>query len=191
MSSISIINWTVTAMLLGGFASAVCYAVKKPHQRDFGIATALPFAVCSIYSIYCSTGTRLVVSPVSVCFAVGLFFMSYAACYMIRYKNCSLKINATYISCKKDFSSEYSDTCTPLFFYVYKDKEYRQYSFISFQENTHNKLYKRYDTYTIFIDPEKPYNCVDKRVKPINAIAPFLLIGSLFLIFSVILFIIL
>lgn len=189
MRTLTMFTLLFATVPLCGFVISVYQAAKKPQQRGLGIACAVLCAVYLGYSVYCIINEKIFLSAAAVFQAGGMFCMILTAYNIIRYKNCTFEINATYISCKKYSDAEASDSCTPLFFYVHKDKEYRQYSFISYQDTTHNKLYKPYHTYTIFIDPAKPYNCVDKRVKPLHTMLVPLLLGFLFLVLSLVIII--
>lgn len=176
MNIISIINWTVNAVLLCGFTAAVCYAVKKPQQRAQSIACSVLFAVYFIYVIVRLALKFETATPICLLQCAGLLVFICSVIHAIQYKNCTHEINATYLS-SDCIRVKASSTYTPKFFYIYNNKEYRQASFIGYHARTHNKLYSEHNSYTIFIDPKKPYNCVDKRVIPLHAIIEPLIAG--------------
>jgi len=167
--------YMIAILYIAGIALSVHCALKKPQKRSAGIASAILFAVSSIFLIYCYF-FKIDMSVISISFFLTgtLFLFGLSASVVITSKKCTQEVNATYLDCKRE-TVKGSSTYYPRFFYVYENKEYRQHSFVGYDRKTIDKLYKDYNSYTIFINPSKPYICVDKRAKPIGAVAvPFI-----------------
>ncbi len=167
--------YMIAILYIAGIALSVHCALKKPQKRSAGIASSILFAVSSVFLIYCYFfKIDMTVITISFFSTGTLFLFGLSASTIITCKNCTHEVNATYLDSKR-VTYKGSSTYYPRFFYVYEDKEYRQNSFAGYGRRTIDKLYKDYNSYTIFINPSKPYICVDKRAKPIGAVAvPFI-----------------
>lgn len=94
----------------------------------------------------------------------------------VRYKKCTIIVSAKCVS----FTTR-GNGYAPQFSYIYNGETILEYSFSSYLKRKFNKLFEINNTYDIFINPENPKYCVDKRYFPKNIIV-VLIFGIIFLV---------
>ena len=100
--------------------------------------------------------------------------------HFVRYKKCTIIVSAKCVSFETRGKGQYY---APQFSYNYNGESILMYSFSSYRKRKFNKLFKINNTYDIFINPENPNHCVDKRCFPISTIF-VLIFGIIFLVFG-------
>ena len=122
---------------------------------------------------------KLVVS--AFFFPISLSMIVTSIEHFVRYKKCTLIVSAKCVSFNTSGKGHYY---SPQFSYNYNGKSISTYSFSSYRKRRFNKLFENNNTYDIFINPQNPNHCVDKRSFPISIIF-VLLFGIIFLAFGI------
>ena len=102
--------------------------------------------------------------------------------HFVRYKKCTIIVSAKCVSFEMRGRSPFY-YYAPQFSYNYNGESILMYSFSSYRKRKFNKLFEINNTYDIFINPENPNHCVDKRCFPISIIF-VLIFGIIFLVFG-------
>ena len=121
---------------------------------------------------------KLIVS--AFLFPISLSMISTSIELYVRYKKCTIIVSAKCVSFETRGKGQYY---APQFSYNYNGESILTYSFSSYRKRKFNKLFVINNTYDIFINPENPKHCVDKRYFPISTIF-VLIFGIIFLAFG-------
>ena len=121
---------------------------------------------------------KLIVS--AFLFPISLSMTATSIEHFVRYKKCTLIVSAKCVSFEIRGKGQYY---APQFSYNYNGEPILMYSFSSYRKRKFNKLFVINNTYDIFINPENPNHCVDKRCFPISTIF-VLIFGIIFLVFG-------
>ena len=121
---------------------------------------------------------KLIVS--AFLFPISLSMISTSIELYVRYKKCTIIVSAKCVSFETSGKGQYY---APQFSYNYNGESILMYSFSSYRKRKFNKLFVINNTYDIFINPENPNHCVDKRYFPISTIF-VLIFGIIFLVFG-------
>ena len=103
----------------------------------------------------------------------------------IRYKRCNVAITAV-MEGSVGQSKWPIAHFIPVFRYKVSNRVYCQQSFIGYLPRQFKILFEVGREYTIYIDPQMPGHCVDKRKMPIAFLALMALIAVCFIFFGVI-----
>ena len=122
---------------------------------------------------------KLVVS--AFLFPISLSMTATSIEHFVRYKKCTIIVSAKCVSFETRGRHGYY--YAPQFSYNYNGESILMYSFSSYRKRKFNKLFEINNTYDIFINPENPNHCVDKRCFPISIIS-VLIFGIIFLAFG-------
>lgn len=96
----------------------------------------------------------------------GLFLILGALQMLLNFKKCTLPITAEYVSFLEECHRGIT-TCYPVFTYNYNEEEFiRTESFVNYSKRKLFKLFKIGESYTIYINPQNPKLCADKRHFP-------------------------
>ena len=99
-----------------------------------------------------------------------------------RYGKCTHSLSATYVSFTER-SRRGIHHYFPTFSLYYNGQTLKVTSFIYYSKRKLNKLFEENNTYEVFINPQDPHQCVDKRCYPVSMV-----VGTvfcvLFLIFA-------
>ena len=120
---------------------------------------------------------KLIVSALLL--PISLFMIVTSIEHFVRYKKCTIIVSAKCVSFET--RGRYGYYYAPQFSYNYNGKTILVYSFSSYLKRKFNKLFEINITYDIFINPENPNHCVDKRFFPISTIF-VLIFGIIFLV---------
>lgn len=88
---------------------------------------------------------------------------------LINYKKCDYVISAKYVSFTK-VSLHSFRRYAPQFSFYYNGETFNVDSFIHYSKRKFKKLFAENCTYDIFINPQNPNFCVDKRCFPVSLI---------------------
>ena len=122
---------------------------------------------------------KLIVSALLL--PISLFIIVTSIEHFVRYKKCTIIVSAKCVSFEA--RGRYGYYYAPQFSYNYNGVSILMYSFSSYRKRKFNKLFVINNTYDIFINPENPKHCVDKRYFPISTIF-VLIFGIIFLAFG-------
>ena len=141
-------------------------AVKAKWKEKYLIYSAL---LCLATAIFVVIGMVIKSEKISIAgwiIPFGLFLLLTALQTPFNFKKCTTPVTAEYISF--DVHSHKGITnYFPEFSYNYNGEEFiKNKSFVYYSKRKILKLFKTGENYTIFIDPEKPKLCADKRHFP-------------------------
>ncbi len=111
---------------------------------------------------------------------ISLFMIVTSFEHFVRWKKCTFIVSAKCVSFETRGKGQYY---APQFSYNYNGETILAYSFSSYLKRKFNKLFEINNIYDIFINPENPNHCVDKRCFPISTIF-VLIFGIIFLVFG-------
>ena len=178
-----LIFFSVIGILMG-----VLYAyayIKDKNRSPYCILSALLFFLIPALLI---TGIKLesekLISSAMV-FPMGVFLIATAVALMIRYKRCNHPVEARCVAYRRQSHRGWWVYYAPTFSFRYKGEDITTDSFVSYSKGKFNRLFGAHDTYLVFIDPENPRHCVDKRSFPAGIVV-LLMVGVWFLIFGAI-----
>ena len=164
-----------------GLAIGLIYVyayIKEKYKNAYFIISAITW-----FSLpaFLTLGTlldseKLIIS--AFFFPVGLLMFVTAIELIIRYKKCTVIVSAECVSFNRSGKGQYY---APQFSYSYNGEAFLTYSFSSYRKRKFNRLFKINNTYDIFINPQNPKYCVDKRYFPKNTIF-ILIFGIIFLV---------
>ncbi|MBE6806269.1 MAG: hypothetical protein E7526_07175 [Ruminococcaceae bacterium] len=168
--------------IIGLLTSLICvYSHIKEKKKDpyYMVSAIIWFLLPILMTIgMLLNSEKLVVS--AIFFPIGLSMIVNSIEHFVRYKKCTLIVSAKCISFNTSGKGHYY---SPQFSYNYNGESILMYSFSSYRKRKFNKLFVINNTYDIFINPENPKHCVDKRYFP--KITIFVLIfGIIFLAFG-------
>lgn len=116
-------------------------------------------------------------------FPMGLFLIATAVALMMRYKRCNHPIEAECVACRRLYGNGWWVYYTPTFSFRYKGEDITVDSFVCYSKRKFDRLFDLRGTYLVFIDPENPRCCVDKRSFPAGPVV-LLIVGIVFLVFG-------
>ena len=152
--------------------------IKEKNKNPYFLISAISWFLLPTLMIIgmLLNSEKLVVS--AFLFPISLFMIATSIEHFVRYKKCTLIVSAKCVSFETRGKGQYY---TPQFSYNYNGKTILVYSFSSYRKRKFNKLFEINNTYDIFINPENPNHCVDKRHFPISTIF-VLIFGIIFLV---------
>ena len=162
-----------------GLALGVIYFYA--HTKDKNPYYILSGIFCFLLPGFMTAGMllnseKLVLSAIffPICFVVITTCIE----MLIRYKNCTYCISAKCVSFR---TTGRNNMYGPQFSFCHNGKAVLAYSFITYSKRKFKSNFEIDQTYDIFINPEKPNYCVDKRLFPWDTIV-WLICSVLFLI---------
>ncbi len=105
-------------------------------------------------------------------FPSGFIMFIVLVLILIAYQKCTYELTAECTGFNI-IHSRYRRYRQPKFRYTYNGQEFENLSFLSYSKRKFKKMFKENEKYTIYINPDIPQNCVDKRTFPYDT---FLLI---------------
>ena len=155
--------------------------IKEKNKNPYFLISAI---ICFLLPILMTIGMllnseKLVVSALLL--PIGLLMIATSIEHFVRYKKCTIIVSAKCVSFETRGRHGYY--YAPQFSYNYNGESILMYSFSSYCKIEFNKLFVINNTYDIFINPENPKHCVDKRCFPISTIF-VLILGIIFLVFG-------
>lgn len=76
-----------------------------------------------------------------------------------KYERCVYLVEARYLGCRKVSGKSYR----PHFSYTYEGRVLEEESFVGYSWGLKNQLFEESGICTVYIDPDRPTHCVDKR----------------------------
>ena len=115
--------------------------------------------------------------------SIGILFLLLTFIQFLRNKKCNHAVTAetVKIETKRNRHTVYK---TVTFRYHYEGKEYVRESFTRFPPKKADKLFSVGASCTVFIDPDVPTDCTDKRYRPIGNTVFIITTGSFFILLS-------
>ena len=114
-------------------------------------------------------------------FPLSLLAFLLFASNLLRYRRCRESVRAKLTDCRVS-SSRGWERCTPCFTYEYEGEPYESYSFLSYPKRTFQRLFETGKEYTIYIDPDEPNLCADKRRFPLSSVVFAILSLAVFIL---------
>lgn len=144
-------------------------SVKKAQKREkrFLLLSGILFAVGVATLAVAAFTDSLRIFASGFLLPLAVFLVLLARHTREKYKRCSLPVSAVCV----DFR-EYLPYRTPFvyripkFRYTYGETTHTVFSFVSYPRRKFLKLFTVGSTYTVYIDPHTPTNCIDKRKVP-------------------------
>lgn len=134
-----------------------------------------------VSSVFCFLGPVLTITGIllnaenlaasSMLLPFGLLIISTCVDIFVRYIKCSVPVPATCVSFE-----DIKRRITPQFLFNYNGEKILAYSFVSYPNRIIKKNFEIDGIYDIFINPQNPRDCVDKRRFPFQLI-PLLIFG--------------
>ena len=115
-------------------------------------------------------------------FPILLFCIVTFSELLIRYRKCTHPIPATYVSFTER-SHRGIHHYFPTFSFYYNGQSFEVTSFIHYSKRKLNKLFEENNTYEVFINPQDPHQCTDKRRYPVSVVVG-IVFCVLFLVFT-------
>ena len=158
----------------------VCIHIQEKNKNPYFIISAI---IWFMLPTLMTTGMllnseKLVVS--AFLFPISLFMTATSIELCVRYKKCTIIVSAKCVSFEMRGRSPFY-YYAPQFSYNYNGETILVYSFSFYRKRKFNELFVINNTYDIFINPENPKHCVDKRCFPISTIF-VLIFGIIFLV---------
>jgi len=116
--------------------------------------------------------------------SLGLIFICFPLLILIKYKNCTQPIMAKFIGYKTVSGGRRPRRYAPKFVYMFNDEKIEMWSFTSYYKRKCKKLFVENEDYEIYINPNLPKHCADKRTYPVSAVV-LIILGIVFLLVSV------
>ena len=166
-----------------GFVMSLMYVYvynKEKNKNPYFIVSAIIWFLLPALMIIgmLLDSEKIVIS--AFFFPISLSIIITSIEHFVRYKKCTIMVSAKCISFNISGKGRYY---SPQFLYNYNGKTISVYSFSTYLKRKFNKLFEINNTYDIFINPENPKHCVDKRDFPISTIF-VLIFGIIFLVFG-------
>ncbi len=157
---------------------------KSKNKEPYLIASAffsflLPFLMIAGMLL---NSEKLIVS--AFFFPIGLLIIVTSIELLIRYKKCNYVISAKYVSFAR-VSSHSVSRYAPQFSFNYNGETFEVNSFICYFKRKLKKIFDENYSYDIYINPQNPNHCVDKRYFPVSTVVG-LILGIMLIIFSTI-----
>jgi hypothetical protein len=124
-----------------------------------------------------------VLPVVSLFFSGGAMLAGVAVFDHIRYRKCTELIQATCIEKRMHYSRNGSKRFSPVFAYRYEAKSYNSQG-RAVKEKLFDKMYGVDETVSIYIDPDLPSRCYDKRLSR-GEIAALFILGVFILLLGI------
>ena len=157
------------------------YIHTKDKNPYFIISALLCFLLpCLMTSGMLLNSEKLVVS--AFFFPITLFLIATFIETLVRYKNCTYAIAAKCVSFQTRGKGWYY---APQFSFRYNGETVLAYSFASYSKRKFKKNFEINQIYDIFINPDKPTYCVDKRFFPGGTIV-YLIFMVIFLLLGIV-----
>ena len=157
--------------------------IKDKNRSPYFILSALLFFLIPALLI---AGTVLESEKLissAIVFPMGMFLIATAVVLMIRYKRCNHPVEARCVACRRLSGRGWWVYYVPTFFFRYKGEDITTDSFVSYTKRKFNRMFDTHGTYLVFLDPENPRCCVDKRSFPAGPVV-LLIVGIVFLFFG-------
>ncbi len=155
---------------------------KKSRYFAISAACVISQPVLSVSGMLLKSEKLLVAS---LFLPISLFLTVSAIEILTRYRKCSFLVSAEYVSFEAFSSYRGRSHYAPCFSYKYKGERYSCHSFLLYSKRKLNKLFELNHTYNIYIAPNAPNFCVDKRSFPVGTVIG-LLCWILFFAFGVV-----
>ncbi len=125
---------------------------------------------------------KLTYAAVSASMAMILIY--FPLLILIKYKNCTYPIMAKCIGYDRMGGYRGWRRFVPKFSYIFNDEKIEVCSFVSYFKRKCKKLFIENEDYEIYINPNAPKHCADKRTYPISNVI-LIILGIVFLLFGV------
>ena len=177
----SFLFFAVICILMGVL---LVYAYRKDKNRNpyLILSALLFFLIPTLLTAGVLLESEKLISS-AILFPMGAFLIATAVVLMIRYRKCSHPVSAKYVSRTQRSRGSRRAFYSPVFSFRYEGEDITVDSFISYSRRKFKTLFEEHGTYTVFIDPEKPRHCVDKRSFPTGMLV-VLILGIVFLLFG-------
>ncbi len=181
----SIFLWIVSLVM----SISLFYNSRKKRQRAFLIAEACVWLLLFILLPFVlSVGNDLLTSAIEI-FLMGIFLLLLAWQYISLIQTCSVEITAKYMGYSEIRGYRGASGYKPEFKYHYQGTEYKEFSFRTYSPEKLNRMFELHKQYTVFIDPESPERCIDKRARVDGGIICGGVAGGLFVLLSILFFV--
>ena len=161
---------------------AYVYIKDKNRSPYFILSALLFFLIPALFIAGTVLESEKLISSAMV-FPMGLFLIATAVALMIRYKRCNHPVEAKCVACRRLYGHGWWVYYVPTFSFRYEGEDITTDSFVPYTKRKFNRLFDTHGTYLVFIDPENPRCCVDKRSFPTGPVV-LLIVGIVFLFFG-------
>ncbi len=157
--------------------------VKERNKNPFFIISAISWFLLPVLSAIgiLLHSEKLLLS--ALFFPISLFMMATSVDQFVRYKKCTFIVSAKCVSF--EIRGRRGRYYAPQFSFNYNGEGFLIYSFASYRERKFKKLFEINQTYDVYINPQNPNHCVDKRRFPLNTIF-VLILGIIFFVIGVV-----
>ena len=171
---------SVMGLIMGALYTYI--HVKEKNKNPFFIISAISWFLLPVLSAIgiLLHSEKLLLS--ALFFPISAFLIATCIEHFVRHKKCTVIVSAKCVSFEMKGRSPFY-YYVPQFSYNYNGEAILAYSFASYLKRKFKKLFEIGGTYDIFIDPQNPKHCVDKRCFPMNNIF-ILILGIIFLFFG-------
>jgi len=94
---------------------------------------------------------------------ISFFLLLLAIRFVVVMRKSYVEINAQCTG-YQEYTRKFITRYIPEFSYRYNGKDYQVYSYMNYDKRKFQRLFKTNETYTIYINPEAPHQCVYRRV---------------------------
>ena len=183
----SILLW-VASLVICIVLFCAAYKDKDKRERAFLIAEACIWLLLFLLlPIVLTEENELLTGAVEI-FLFGIFMLLLAWQYASRVKKCNYEVNAKCTGYWEIMGNRGHRRYAPEFQYRYQKTDYKEYSFRTYSLRKFEKLFELHKQYTIFIDPNSPQRCIDKRIRLDGGIICIRVLGVLFILLSIVAF---
>ena len=156
---------SVVGLVIG---AVFVYVLTKQRNLYTILSTTLWFSIPSLMITgMILESQKLVLS--ALFFPILLFCIVTFSELIIHYHKCTHPIPATYVSFTER-SHRGIHHYFPTFSFCYNGQTLEVTSFIRYSKRKLNKLFEENNTYEVFINPQDPHQCTDKRRYPVNIV---------------------
>ena len=166
--------------IMGGLLAVLllfCAGKATAYHRAILLAMAIGFGGLGLLAViaYAIDSVKLLVFAILFTFGGLLLFVP--AVTLFRRKKCTVAVKAK-LTDRERTHQKYSTIWTPVFSYVYDGKKFVSRSLLSYSTRAFDRLFELGKQYEIFLNPEIPTDCADKRKSSSDQIA-LLVVGAL------------
>ena len=179
-----LIAFSVMGAILGIVFTVAAIMEPKHGKLPLAIAALVWYLIPAMIVPSLLFGTEKLRYAALSC-SLGLIFICFPLLILIKYKNCTQPVMAKCIGYKTvSGGRQLMRRYAPKFVYMFNDKKIEMWSFTSYYKRKCKKLFVENEDYEIYINPNLPKHCADKRTYPVSAVV-LIILGIVFLSVSV------
>jgi len=181
-------DMTMIAISLVGLILSIVYIfIYKKEKGTYYLLSAILWLLNPVLTVIGALTAFDYLIVCAICFPIGLNVLATLIELILRYKNCTLVVSS---KCDSFTSQGRGMYYVPKFSYWFDGKFISSATFIGYYKRKFKRMFTVGNSYEIYINPNKPTQCVDKRSYPLSNHIFLGLIAAFFLLFPIVIVII-